>query len=57
MTRPGALAEVLQHRGKTRATYWLSALGCGLPPEKWSSLRYGFEPCGGHFHGTEEAYG
>ena len=29
----------------------------GLPPEKWSSLRYGFEPCGGSFHGTEEAYG
>ncbi|WP_187278862.1 hypothetical protein [Methylobacterium sp. WL12] len=29
----------------------------GLPPEKWSSLRYGFEPCGGCFHGTEEAYG
>ena len=19
----------------------------GLPPEKWSSVRYGFEPCGG----------
>ena len=29
----------------------------GLPPEKWSSLRYGFEPCGGYFYGTEEAYG
>ena len=29
----------------------------GLPPEKWSSLRYGFEPCGGCHHGTEEAYG
>jgi len=29
----------------------------GLPPEKWSSLRYGFEPCGGCRHGTEEAYG
>jgi len=26
-----------------------------LPPEKWSSLRYGFEPCGGYHHGTEEA--
>ena len=29
----------------------------GLPPEEWSSLRYGFEPCGGCHHGTEEAYG
>ena len=29
----------------------------GPPPEKWSSLRYGFEPCGGYFYGTEEAYG
>ena len=29
----------------------------GLPPEKWPSLRYGFAPCGGYFHGTEEAYG
>ena len=29
----------------------------GLPPEKWSSLRYGFAPCGGRHHGTKEAYG
>ena len=29
----------------------------GLPPEKWSSLRYGFAPCGGCHHGTEEAHG
>jgi hypothetical protein len=27
----------------------------GLPPEKWSSLRYGSEPCGGSFDVEEEA--
>ena len=31
--------------------------GNGLPPERWSSVRYGFEPCGGCHHRTEEAYG
>jgi hypothetical protein len=29
----------------------------GLPPEKWSSLRYGFEPGGGFEDVEEEAYG
>ena len=32
-------------------------LGIGLPPEKWSSLRYGFAPCGGCLDASEEAYG
>jgi hypothetical protein len=27
----------------------------GLPAEKWSSLRYGFEPCGGLLDVEEEA--
>jgi hypothetical protein len=27
----------------------------GLPPEKWCSLRYGFEPCGGLLDVEEEA--
>src|SRR5215207_4024053 len=29
----------------------------GLPPEKWSSLRYGFEPAGGREDGKEAAHG
>jgi rhodanese-related sulfurtransferase len=29
----------------------------GLPPEKWSSLRYGFEPSGGRENGEEATYG
>ena len=29
----------------------------GLPPEKWSSLRYGFAPAGGREDGKEAAYG
>jgi hypothetical protein len=29
----------------------------GLPPWKWSSLRYGFAPGGGHGNGKEAAYG
>src|SRR4051794_14535633 len=28
----------------------------GLPPEKWSSLRYGFAPAGGRDDGKEEAH-
>jgi hypothetical protein len=28
----------------------------GLSPEKWSSLRYGFAPCGGLGDVGEEAY-
>ena len=27
----------------------------GLPPEKWSSLRYGFGPCGGQTDVEEKA--
>lgn len=29
----------------------------GLPPERWSSLRYGFAPYGGCCDASEEAYG
>ena len=29
----------------------------GLPPEKWSSLRYGFGPCGGRIDVEEAAHG
>jgi hypothetical protein len=29
----------------------------GLPPEKWSSLMYGFEPDGGLEDGEEETHG
>ena len=29
----------------------------GLPPEKWSSLRYGFAPAGGREDGKEAAHG
>jgi N-ethylmaleimide reductase len=29
----------------------------GLPPEKWSSLRYGFRADGGHWNGPEETHG
>jgi hypothetical protein len=28
----------------------------GLPPEKWSSLRYGFGADGGHWNGEEETH-
>jgi hypothetical protein len=40
-------------RTMARQQFWTSIIG--LPPEKWSSLRYGFEPEGGHFNGEEEA--
>src|SRR3712207_7984734 len=29
----------------------------GLPPEKWSSLRYGYAPAGGRENGKEAAHG
>jgi hypothetical protein len=29
----------------------------GLPPEKWSSVKYGFRADGGHWNGEEEAHG
>jgi hypothetical protein len=33
------------------------SLWLGLPPEKWSSLRYGFRADGGHWNGPEETHG
>ena len=30
---------------------------CGLPPEKWSSLKYGLWPDGGSKNGKEETHG
>src|SRR3954470_2004794 len=44
------------HRVKQRAPTGAPA-SRGLPPEKWSSLRYGFEPAGGRENGEEEAHG
>ena len=35
----------------------IRVLASGLPPGKWSSLRYGFEPDGGHEHAQEETHG
>ena len=36
----------------------LILFGCsGLPPWKWSSLKYGFAPGGGEGNGKEAAYG
>ncbi len=34
-----------------------AAAQVGLPPEKWSSLRYGFAPAGGRGDGKEAAHG
>jgi uncharacterized membrane protein YfcA len=35
----------------------LAAIAGGLPPEKWSSLMYGFGADGGHWNGEEKTHG
>ena len=62
LVKPGVRAELARKVTATRHLD-LDHLGpehgqlTGLPPEKWSSLRYGFEPSGGRENGEEATYG
>ncbi|MFC1458617.1 transposase [Microvirga arabica] len=47
------LAEALEDR----ASFWrFCGFAAGLPPQKWSSLMYGFEPNGGRENEQEETH-
>ena len=52
--KPGSAAALLAERFAAYQQHVRSSF-FGLPPEKWSSLRYGFWPCGGLQNAEEEA--
>jgi transposase-like protein len=49
--------ELLAERGIVVTYETIRRWVLGLPPEKWSSLRYGFGPCGGRIDVEEAAHG